>query len=95
MAYLMARLYALTGDSAGATASLARCLESVAPSRQDGVKNHARQCPDFAGVVGTQGFERALSAESKVAESQCSGGSGCANCPMRGGCPKSQAQQSR
>jgi tetratricopeptide (TPR) repeat protein len=95
MAYLMARLYALTGDSAGATASLARCLESLPPSRQDGVKSHARQCPDFAGVVAAPEFEQALSVESRVAESQCSGGSGCANCPMRKGCPKSQAEQSR
>ena len=65
MAYQMARLYALTGDSAGATASLARCLESLPPSGHDGVKNHARQCPDFASVVNAPEFEQALSAESK------------------------------
>ena len=65
MAYLMARLYALTDDSPGATASLARCLESLPPSRQDGVKSHARQCPDFASVVAIPAFEQALRAESK------------------------------
>jgi tetratricopeptide (TPR) repeat protein len=92
MTYMMARLYALIGDSVKATDSLTRCLESLPRSRQDGVKNHARQCPDFASVVGSSEFKQALNAESKVGESQCSGGSGCGNCPMRGGCPKSQSQ---
>jgi tetratricopeptide (TPR) repeat protein len=95
MTYMMARLYALIGNSVEATASLSRCLESLPRSRQDGVKNHARQCSDFANVVGSPEFKQALNAESKVGESECSGGSGCGNCPMRGGCPKSQSQEGR
>jgi len=69
---------------------LARCFESLPPSRAANYQEHARACPDFAGLAASEGFAKALATQSKVQESACSGGSGCANCPMRGKCGKSQ-----
>lgn len=88
--YATARLYALTGHSAEAAAALAACLESVPPSRQAHLREHARRCPDFAALASTAAFAKALQTASKVPESACSGGSGCGSCPMRGNCAKAQ-----
>ena len=90
--YRFARLHAVTGNSAQALSALGRCFESLPPSRLAGFKHHATRCPDFAGLVSTAGFATVLQTESKVPESKCSGGSKCASCPMRGGCPKSKGQ---
>ena len=90
--YRLARLHAVTGNSAQALTTLGRCFESLPPSRLAGFKHHATRCPDFASLVTTAGFATVLQTESKVPESKCSGGSNCAGCPMRGGCPKSQGQ---
>mgnify|MGYP000390523389 CR=1 FL=1 len=93
--YSLARLYALTADPAKALSALTRCMESLAPSRQESFREHARRCPDFAGLASTPGFVKALATPSKVPESACSGGSGCAGCPMRGKCAESCAQQGK
>jgi len=84
--YTVARLQAATGDAQAAAAMLVKCFESTPPSRLDGFKQYARQCQDFAGMASTPEFQKALETASKVAESKCSGGAGCANCPMRGKC---------
>jgi len=90
--YTVARLQAVTGDRPAALLNLTRCLESLAPSRQESFQSHARVCPDFAGLTTSPEFAQALAAPSKVAESKCSGGKSCAGCPMRGKCPSSQGQ---
>lgn len=90
--YSAARLSAAIGDRDEAVALLTRCFQSVPPSRQEALKDHARQTPDFASLASTEAFARALATESQVPESKCSGGSRCAGCPMRGNCPSSQGK---
>lgn len=90
MIYSVARLQAATGNSDAALKLLQRCFESVAPSQLEGFKAHARQSPEFASQVSTAAFAKVLETQSKVAESKCSGGSRCSNCPMRGKCGGSQ-----
>lgn len=88
--YTVARLSAMTGNSAEAVQLLVRCFESVPPSILTAYKTHAQRCPDFAALASTDALAQALEAESKIPESKCSGGSGCAGCPMRGKCPASK-----
>lgn len=89
LVYTVARLQSLTGDRPGALGNLARCLESLPPSRQASYVAHARVCPDFGGLQQSPEFAQTLATASKVPESKCSGGRSCAGCPMRGQCPSS------
>ncbi len=91
--YAAARLYAVTGDSDRALASLRACFEATLPSILEGFKVHAKDCPEFAAIASTPEFARVLETKSKMPESKCSGGSSCAGCPMAGKCPKSQGKQ--
>ena len=86
--YSVARLQAAVGNKDRTLQLLTLCFESVAPSRADGFKSHAKQSPDFAKLVSTAEFTKVLETKSKVSESACSGGSSCAGCPMRGNCGK-------
>ena len=90
MTYSVARLQAALGNTDEALSLLKRCFESIAPSQLDGYKHHAKLSPEFSKLVSTAGFAQVLETKSKVAESPCSGGSRCSNCPMRGNCPSSQ-----
>lgn len=92
MTYRVARLQAATGNSATALDLLARCFESVAPSRLDDFKLHSKKCPEFADLAASSDFARVLQTKSKVPESKCSGGSRCAGCPMRGKCGKNSTE---
>jgi hypothetical protein len=92
LVYFVARLAALTGDSTRALSLLKNAFESVPPSRLESFKADAKECPDFAALAAGSEFSRVLETRSLVQESGCSGGSNCANCPMRGKCPKSQPQ---
>jgi tetratricopeptide (TPR) repeat protein len=84
--YDLACLKALTGDSAGAVETITKAFENTPPSRLARMKSHAKEDKDLASVAGTDGFAKALKAESKVKESSCSGGSDCSKCPSKGGC---------
>ena len=88
--YAYARLQAVAGSADAAMVSLQKCFESLPASRLENFKEHARLCPDFATIASTAGFAKVMETESQVAESKCSGGSGCAGCPMRG---KSQEEK--
>lgn len=90
MLYSLARLQAATGNTEAALKLLEKCFQTLPPSRLENFKEHARRCPDFALMASTAGFAKALQTESQVAESKCSGGSGCAGCPMRGKCGKAE-----
>lgn len=90
--YCAARLQAAVGNAPRAVELLRRCLENVPPSLQDGYREHARECEDFAALTSSEAFSKALAVESKIAESKCSGGGQCAGCPNRGKCAKAQAQ---
>jgi len=90
MVYSAARLQGATGNADEALKLLAHCFTSAAPSLLEGYKAHARQCPEFAALASTVAFADVLKTESAVPESKCSGGSGCANCPMRGKCGHGQ-----
>jgi tetratricopeptide (TPR) repeat protein len=86
--YCLARMHAVIGNNDQAVALLTSCFEAVAPSRLDALKLHARGCADFGELASTSGFAEAMQTQSKVAESECSGGSSCAGCPMRAKCSK-------
>jgi len=90
MLYSVARLNAAAGNSDQALILLTKCFESLAPSRLPGFKDHARKTPEFASLASTNAFDTVMLTESKVPESKCSGGTSCANCPMRGKCSGSQ-----
>jgi len=84
--YAVARCNAAVGNLDPACRMRVRCFESSPPSRLEGFKQHAKTSPEFAALTSHAGFAAALQTGSKVAESQCSGGSSCATCPMRGKC---------
>ncbi len=88
--YAFARLYAATGDSHAAFQTLKRVLETTPPTIQVGYRDHAAQCPDFQSLAATDQWQQVLKTPSKIPESQCSGGAGCAGCPMRGQCAAKQ-----
>lgn len=90
----LARLHALLGDASDALSLLTRCFESIPPSRLDLAKTEAKNSKDFATLVASAEFTRALETKSKVKESSCSGGSSCGSCPSRSGCSKSSKSAS-
>lgn len=92
LTYSYARLQAATGNADAALAALEKCFQSLPPSRLENFKEHAKLCPDFAVMASTAGFAKVLQTESQVAESACSGGSGCAGCPMRNKCGKAEGK---
>jgi hypothetical protein len=84
--YCAARLQAVVGNAPEAVDLLKTCMENVPTSLPDGYRSRAEQCEDFASLSSTDGFSQALAIKSKIAESECSGGSKCAGCPSRGKC---------
>jgi len=90
--YNVARLNAAVGNDTKALDLLSRSFASMRPSGLAGFKAHATNCPEFAQLVGTAGFAKAMNVKSKVAESGCSSGRSCAGCPMRGDCSKDEGK---
>jgi tetratricopeptide (TPR) repeat protein len=90
LVYLAARLHAASGNADKALNLLKTTFEGVPPSRLETFKAVVKECPDFAGLAASSGFAQVLQTKSKVAESNCSGGTDCGSCPMRGKCPSSQ-----
>lgn len=84
--YSAARAHGAVGNEETSLTILRRCYESVPPSRLAALKLHTQACSDFATFVKTPAFSQVLQTQSKVTESQCSGGSSCSTCPMRGNC---------
>ncbi len=92
MLYSVARLHGEIGNADEALDLLKRAFESIAPSRLEGFKDHARKSREFAALASSDSvtaaaFAKVLETRSKVAESKCSSGKSCAGCPMRGKCP--------
>lgn len=85
----LARLRALLGEAGEALGLLTRCFESTPPSRLEGRKTQAKECPDFTTLVAGADFAKVLETKSKVKESACSGGTSCGKCPSRSKCSKS------
>ncbi len=84
--YRLARLQGAVGNEAEATNLLVRCFESTPPSMSQSFKSHAKESSAFTAMVEKESFREALATESKVSESECSGGTSCSTCPMRGKC---------
>lgn len=90
--YNLARMHAAVSEDEKALSFLTACFEVVPPSRLVNLKAHAQGSPEFARLADKGAFATVLKTESKITESKCSGGSSCAGCPMRGGCPSSQGK---
>jgi len=90
--YDLARMQAALGNADESITLLTDSFEATLPSRLDLFKRHAAKCPEFTSIVKSPSFQKALATESKVTESECSSGSSCASCPMRGGCANSGGQ---
>lgn len=84
--YDRACLHSLLGDLEIAADCLTRAFENTLPSRLDVLKGHARTCGDLAQLRERDTFAKALATASKVSESNCSGGTSCAQCPSKGTC---------
>jgi tetratricopeptide (TPR) repeat protein len=81
-----ARLRALLGDAGEAVKLLVRSFEATPPRHLDMAKQDTKESKDFASLLASAEFAKALETASKVKESGCSGGSSCGNCPSRGSC---------
>lgn len=79
----LAGVRALLDDGDGAAEALARSFEQTPPSKLAAAKSDAKASRDFARLVGTPTFAKAMQTSSKIKESGCSGGAGCGNCPKR------------
>jgi len=88
--YNAARLHGMLGEAEKAAEYLVGCFQSLPPSRIDAFKDHAKGCVEFESIIETDAFKTAMTTESPIHESACSGGSSCAGCPLRGNCPSGQ-----
>ncbi len=90
--YNLARMYAAVGNTDESLVLLTSSFEATPPSTLDLFKRHAKKCPEFASMAGSAVFVKAMKTESKIHESECSSGSSCGSCPMRGQCSSSENQ---
>jgi Flp pilus assembly protein TadD len=84
--YDHARLACLLGEPRRAVELLVKSIETSSPKTAERLKKYVGKCSDFSLLAKDGNLEKVLAAESKVAESGCSGGSGCGSCPSRGSC---------
>ena len=85
-----ARLTSLLGQPELALGHLRGALESTPPSSIEELREQARTHVDLAAARDHAGFADSLATASTVAQSSCSGGSGCGSCSMRDSCPSAQ-----
>jgi thioredoxin-like negative regulator of GroEL len=83
LCYDAARLYALTGDSSRALATLKCAFECTPAPMLDGLKADAKASPDLANVATAPEFAQVLETKSKM-PAGCGSAAGC------GGCSKSK-----
>lgn len=88
----IARLKVLCGDANGGNQTLVKAFENTVPSALPTFKEYAKKAPDFEAIAKTDAFAQAMKTESKVPESDCSGGTSCGSCPSRGSCGSASAQ---
>jgi hypothetical protein len=82
----LARVKVLCGDATGAMGELKTAFQSTRPSALASIKSYVTRQKDFAPVAKSDAFAAVLKTESKVNESDCSGGTSCGSCPSRGSC---------
>ena len=87
--YDLACLHALAGDRDQAVKVLTAYLENTPPSRLEAARQRVRKSNDLAALRNHSGFATALAVQSKVAESKCSSGPSCGECPHRAKCGNS------
>jgi hypothetical protein len=44
------------------------------------------QCADFRDLQGQEAFKTVLATQSKIAQSDCTGGSSCSSCSLKDKC---------
>jgi tetratricopeptide (TPR) repeat protein len=88
-----ARLCSLLGKAQAANRCLTRALEATPPTELEATRARIEQSPDLVAAREAPEFAQTLATESKVKQSSCSSGSGCAGCSMRESCTKQQDQE--
>ena len=81
----LARLQVLCGHPDDGLATLTTAFETTAPAGLPGFREFVKSTPDFGSVQEAR-FAAALTTESKVSVSSCSGGDDCGSCPSRSAC---------
>jgi hypothetical protein len=84
-----ARMYALTSQHKACAATMTKCLEISPVTQQKMIWSMVKECGDFKIYKDCPDFAKVMKTKSKVAESDCSGGSSCGSCPKRSGCGSS------
>ncbi len=82
----LACTHALLGNTDAALSHLRNALEQTPPSQIERCRTQARTCADLRTARGQKAFNATLKTESKIKESDCSGGTSCGNCPSRSSC---------
>lgn len=87
--YDVARFDSLLGRRTEAVETLRLCFEKTPPSNLALVKGFVKECADFKPLLASPEFAKVLKTQSKIKESDCSGGTSCGTCPKKSGCSTS------
>ena len=85
----LARISQAAGKQDEAYSYLKLFLEHTVPTEMATSRNMISLCDDFSSLHEQEAFAAVLATESKVAQSDCSGGSSCGSCSLKGKCSSS------
>lgn len=86
----LARIYKAANKTDEALGTLRLFLEHTIPTEMATSRNMIALCADFQDLKDQDAFKTVLATESKIAQSDCTGGSSCSSCSLRGKCSSSQ-----
>lgn len=84
-----AAIYKLAGERDKFLTCLVKALENTAPTQMATTRGVVESMSEFQDIVGDEQYLAALQTESKVYQSDCTGGSSCNSCSLKGSCPSS------
>lgn len=85
----LARISQAAGKQDEAYSYLKLFLEHTVPSEMATSRNMINLCEDFSALHDQEAYVTVLATESKVEQSDCSGGSSCGSCSLKGKCSSS------
>ena len=85
----MARIYKAADKQEDVIKMLTLFLEHTVPTEMPTSKNMITLCADFQDMKDQEAFQKMLTTESKIAQSDCTGGSSCGSCSLKGKCSSS------